>query len=267
MIRSILLLCVLVGINQSAFALSMNLQTDARDHLIYVNLWGKIEEGDDVRFRRMITPLLQSDYALFRVSISSLGGDVEAAMGIARQIRVLRAHTRGPFISRSGRPECVFSQASGADREPTLEEPSGSGCTCASACFFIWAAGNRREGAYLGVHRFSYPNERVSAARYSFDMRRMTDDLLRFDVPFSIIQRMFETDNDDMYFLSRGEIELVTSTPGLSAYIETQCGGVTTAHNGSRPVSDRGAWQSCQRDVLITQMRRGARLYLGEQVR
>jgi hypothetical protein len=263
MIRSVLLLSVLVGIGQSAFALSMNLQTDARDRLIYVNLWGKIEENDDARFRRMITPLLQSDYVLFRVTISSVGGDVEAAMGIARQIRVLRAHTRGPFISRSGRPECVFSQASGTDREAAPENPDGSGCTCASACFFIWAAGNKREGNYLGVHRFSYPNGRVSAARYSFDMRRMTDDLLRFDVPYSIIRRMFETDDDDMYFLTRGEIDLVTSTPGLSAHIEAQCGFVIKTQNRGRPVSDSGVWQSCQRGVLITQMRRGARLYLG----
>lgn len=263
MVRSILLLCILVGINQSAIALSMNVQSDARNRLLYVNLWGRIEEGDDVRFRRIITPLLQSEYALFRVTISSVGGDVEAAMGIARQIRVLRAHTRGPFISASGRPECVFSQTSGFDRRATPDDPAGSGCTCASACFFIWAAGNRREGNYLGVHRFSYPNERVSAARYSFDKRRMTDDLLRFDVPFSIIQRMFETDNDDMHFLTQVEVERVTSTPGLSAYIDTRCGVAAKRQNGGRPVSDQGPWLSCQRDVLISQMRRGARLYLG----
>ena len=88
------LLCIVGGANSAA--LDMNVRTDDKEKLAFVNLWGKIEPGDDQKFRDLITPWLRSGYLIFKVNVFSGGGDVKAAMGIADQIKTLQTRTAAP---------------------------------------------------------------------------------------------------------------------------------------------------------------------------
>src|ERR1700751_5799220 len=94
-----------------AASLSMNVATDDRERLAYVNLWDRVEPGDDQRFRAMILPYLGAGYLIFQVNVFSPGGRVDAAEGIGRQIRVLKAMTQAPF-SKGNRAECLYAETS-----------------------------------------------------------------------------------------------------------------------------------------------------------
>jgi hypothetical protein len=64
----------------------MNYFINTSEHLVYMNLWGEIVAGDDVKFRNMITPQLHGGNVLYEVNIFTVGGDVGAAIGIGRQL-------------------------------------------------------------------------------------------------------------------------------------------------------------------------------------
>jgi hypothetical protein len=145
-------------------ALDMNVRTDDNEKLAFVNLWGKIESGDNQKFRELIMPYLKSGYPIFKVNIFSVGGDVQAAMGIADQIKTLQTRTVAPTrfadivngqpIERAY-PSCWFTE-----NYDTPKVVDGyNWCTCASACFLIWASGITREGNHVGIHRIYFTDE------------------------------------------------------------------------------------------------------------
>jgi hypothetical protein len=249
----------------TAGALSSNVVTDARERLAYINIWGAIIEGDAARFRSLILPLLRSGYAIASVAISSPGGDMIEAMEIGDQVRFLRARTRAPSArdAQSHRAKCFFaemSQTGGMIERETAQDPAGDSCTCASACLHIWASGSVREGNIVGVHRFhtEYSRPVPEAKRrddYAATQYVVTSYLLRRGVPKALIDRLFATDFDSIYYLSETEVALVRNGSDFTGYANLRCG----SHGGFAKIAGK---ESCVRSLAAEQARHGARAFL-----
>src|SRR5581483_9076836 len=69
-----------------------------------VFLWGTIENGDDEKFRQLIVPLVREGNLIWEVSVFTVGGNVQAAIGIGNQIRTPNSRTIAPnrFYDRRG---------------------------------------------------------------------------------------------------------------------------------------------------------------------
>jgi hypothetical protein len=276
-----------------AHALDMNVALDTKEHLAYVNLWGKIEHGDDQKFRSMLLPYLRSGNLLWKVNLFTGGGDVQAAMGIGDQIRTAKGMTIAPmrmarYVDRNlvptGEVQCWFFSALGgtvANNWPNQQfarnigtNTGASWCDCASACFLIWASGLARTGQWVGIHRFRF-NELFFAKLPAAEAERLYTDkekeftayLKKLDVPTSILERLYATPSTKMYYLTPSELEIAGSTPYLEELVQARCGSSKA----------RGYWQgndhiyeedpkhiNCTRSVLKEIMPLGAKEYLGK---
>ena len=86
----------------------------------------------------------------------------------------------------------------------------GQGATCASACFFIFAAGETKyasTSARIGVHAASDKGVVSRAATTS-----MADVAKELDVPWSIIRRMINTPPGEVEWLSLADLRLLGTT-------------------------------------------------------
>jgi len=265
-----------------AEALNMNVTTYDAEKKAFANLWGTIEFGDDQKFRQLITPYLQRGYILYKVNIFSGGGNVHAAMRIGEQIKTLQTRTIAPtrfarIINgqpvENAYPSCWFTENN--DIPKPVEGPDW--CTCASACFLIWASGITREGNHVGVHRITFVNEGASkfgqmsgpAARqmYQREQANFQEYIRKLDVPSVIAERLWATDSRSMHFLVKSELELMQSTPYLEEQTLARCGPSKTTH-----MSRANNWTStqdvkhvyCYRDLLMEFMREGTKAYLQE---
>src|SRR5476649_695672 len=226
-------LCFLGLMCARSEALEMNMRTYDAEKKAFANLWGVIEYGDDQKFRQLVTPYLQKGYILYKVNIFSGGGNVHAAMAIGDQIRTLQTRTIAP--TRFARivngqpvensyPSCWFTENYDTPR-PVEGQPW---CTCASACFLIWASGITREGNHVGIHRITFADEGASKfgqmsgpeARqmYLREHANFQAYMKKLDVPSAIAERLWATGSRSMHFLVRSELELMQSTP----YLEEQ---------------------------------------------
>ena len=256
--------------------LAMHAITDRDQKLLYVNLWGPIDEADGRRFRALVTPYLQSGYVLYRVTISSLGGSVEAAMDIGNQIRTLRGQVRAPLRAMDGTPRCAFAEAirdkvhAGGDG---LVDPDGFACSCASACSFVWSSGFSREGDVIGVHMFRFSPDTI--ARWSpAELRRQTEFrkgevdgyLARMGMPPEVRSRVWSTPADDIYDLSPSEVAVMLRNTAFAPVLEASCvSDPNTLRPRREPLieSNDPSRSVCYRKTLITMMRLGAARYLG----
>jgi hypothetical protein len=260
-------------------ALEMNWALDTSEKLAYLNLWGSIEPGDDAKFRSVVIPLLRQDYIIFKINIFSPGGNVGAAMGIGDQIRILQSRTVAPYKNApivngqkvfTDTPVCTFDESRGG--YIVSRQVDGPWCTCASACFLIWASGGVREGGYVGIHRLYWKGSEFGTlspsqarARYETAQQNYTAYLKRLNVPQTIIDRLFATDSHSMYYLTWPEHELMQSTPHIEEMTYLKCGQSKTQH-----MSRENNWTTtqdinhvnCYRGILKEAMREGAAEYL-----
>ena len=93
----------------------------------------------------------------------SVRGNVSAAMRLGDQIRTLQARTVTAYQEAviqddrrvaTGRTSCTFWEGNGYVGIKPVQ--GHDWCTCASACFLVWASGATREGGHIGIHRFYY---------------------------------------------------------------------------------------------------------------
>ncbi|WP_261323068.1 hypothetical protein [Rhizobium leguminosarum] len=114
----------------------------------YINAFGRIEPGDDVKFQKLLTGA--SPPSVTCVYINSIGGDVESAINIGRAIRAWRLSTEiGTYVLH---PEDVSA--------PIIRRNLLPG-NCMSAATLLYLGGRLRhfhDGAQFGVHQFSYKN-------------------------------------------------------------------------------------------------------------
>jgi hypothetical protein len=265
------------------WALDMNWALDQNEKLAYLNLWGKIEPGDDTKFRSIVTPLLKQGYLIFKINLFTGGGSVAAAKGMADQIKILQARTVAPTrfsdiingqrVQRSY-PSCWFDKQAGDGVVPNPVD-SAPWCTCASACFLVWASGIVREGNHVGIHRIAYLGEGgrrfgqlsgpQAREQYQRDQRDVQVYLDSLDVPRTISDRMWATESANMYYLTKPELDLMTSTPYLEEQTMARCGPDRTEH-----MSAGNNWTAtfdaqhvnCYRGLLKEFMREGAAKYL-----
>ena len=103
---------------------------------------------------------------------------------------------------------------------------SGEGdprCTCASACFFMWAAGAEKRGDVIQIHRpyfdptsFAKLDVREAEAAYRKLFADARSYLAELGVPNAIIERMFRTSSDNATYLSADELNSLR----MPAYFE-----------------------------------------------
>jgi hypothetical protein len=113
-----------------------------------INAIGRIEAGDNAKFREFL--IRTTPPPRLTVYIDSVGGDVEAAIGIGRLIR-------DHWFSTS-----VGSYVLDHDQDPShiLPRKHITG-TCASAATLVYLGGRLRylpNGSKFGVHQFSFRN-------------------------------------------------------------------------------------------------------------
>jgi hypothetical protein len=276
-----------------AAALDMNYFVNTNEHLVYMNLWGEIVPGDDVKFRNMITPQLQNGNLLYEVNIFTVGGDVGAAIGIGRQIHTLRALTVAPtlfdgYIDRGLVPgttvQCWFWASMNGmvwNNDPKSiikRDARGNGprwCDCASACFLIWSSGVARHGNFVGIHRSYFKDYGQIANMSAVDYQRRYEAaeglyksyLKEVEIPDSIVQLLFAIPSTSMHYLTMAELQLVKSTPYLEEFTQARCGTSkerTYTQGNSRITEYDNVHVMCFRSVLTELQRSGVKEYLAK---
>jgi hypothetical protein len=261
-------------------ALEIKPVVDNAEKVAYLNMWGKIEPEDGVKFREIATGLARQGLLIYRVNIFSNGGSVAAAKSIGDQIRTLNAITQAPFRfydRRNGQwvqrrqTSCWLDQKFG---DAVMSQPGEKlqPCDCASACFLIWASGISRMGNHVGVHRFYFDREyfgSLPVTEAQTQYARAEDDfrgyLSKLNVPTTIVDRLFATDSKSMYYLSKSEIELMASTPSLEEYAEAKCGPDKTQRQigaNSWTTKFDNERRMCNRRILKELMQQGVNTYL-----
>jgi hypothetical protein len=104
-----------------------------------VTIEGRIAPGDFAK----LAPLVLDAEGKLVVWLASPGGNLSEALRMGALIRQLALEVRAP----EDRTRPVVR----------LRDPENN--TCASACFFLYVAGVRRQGSVLGIHKPSLPAE------------------------------------------------------------------------------------------------------------
>lgn len=104
-------------------------------------------------------------------------------------------------------------------------------CACASACFFIWAAGSQRDGYAIQIHRPYFDPQEFgrldigeARVRYQELMDQARGFLAKVGVQSSIIEAMFSIDSQNARYLSVEEINSLRMAPDLSELKLAKCG-------------------------------------------
>lgn len=116
----------------------------------------------------------------------------------------------------------------------TYNPKTGEGdtrCVCASACFFIWAAGSERQGDAIQIHRpyfdpAAFGQLDLSQARVAY--QKLVDSarafLLSVDIPDALVSRMFSIGSTQIAYLTPGELSGLKSAPYLEEVKIAKCG-------------------------------------------
>jgi ATP-dependent protease ClpP protease subunit len=140
--------------------------------------------------------------------------------------------------------------------------------TCASSCLLLWLSGSTHKvgpTGRVGIHRPTFPESfyREKATKnveieYEKMVRIFRDFVINQGLPNSIYEKLISTSSDDIYWLSKSDLNLIGTMP---AYLEEKqqaiCGDlITRASNNS---SDRAAFEkarscifSIDRDIRIS---------------
>lgn len=179
----------------------------------YLLLSGEIQKGDAEKLAKI---LVLSHPFVTHLYLDSLGGDVEEALRIASLAKALH-----------------------------LTTVVASGGTCASACFFIFLAGDSRTAlgaidgrmkkssfGYIGLHR---PHLKSDPAKKSgskdaetrqHEVMKKTGTYLRDeDVPQRLIDLMMSRPSNDIYWMTQDDIDQLGSfSPGYEELLISRCG-------------------------------------------
>jgi hypothetical protein len=215
-------------------------------------LRGSIEPSDEIEFQRHLVALLRSGCKTPRLYIYSPGGNLAAAMKIGEQVHFLQLTTIAPTLlalggvsasedrdmrpRREGGPRLceMLPQAKRSDRYGDYDPNSGNGdanCGCASACFFVWAAGLERKGDVIQVHRpYFDPKEfavlDMTTARSSYEkmLGEAQAFLKKIGVHSTLIDRMFTVDSSKAYYLTPEDLRALRWVPHWAEMKIAKCG-------------------------------------------
>jgi hypothetical protein len=177
-----------------------------------VTIEGRIAPGDFKKFAALV--LATKDIPV--VWLASPGGNLSEALRLGALIRQLALEVRAP-VDRS---------------LPLVHLRYPDNNTCASACFFLYAAGVRRQGSVLGIHKPSLPADEYfslgldgSVAAQHRIQEAVADYLQHMGVPSRYASIMMATSSSEMLWLTQEEIarDLTGAAAGHEDLFEGAC--------------------------------------------
>ena len=203
---------------------------------------GPIVKGDFKRFQYFVFA-----FPARTVWLASPGGDIAEAIMIGQLVRRLKMNVWAPerMLIKRGIQLVVIS-----DHYNNL---------CASACFFIYAAGTSREGDVLGVHRPRITQEDLKTMTIDQAAFRQTNAsdiaseyLRKMGIPNSIIEKESTTKPNDIQWLSDDEVKSLSGyIPEYEDWLEAKCAGIEYKMS-----EDPEPCKNCTVDQLIAHFQR-----------
>jgi hypothetical protein len=162
------------------------------------------------------------------MDLISPGGDLAEATKIGRLLRDHFIETEAPTYDRRGGGALLSDGIQHGDL------CKGPDCICASACFFVWAAGVPRKGTAVGLHRPSfhgdYPGTVADAqAQYTHAIKAARDYLDFMEVPSAYVDLLTRTNSKDIVFLGalhedeRALADILGYPPSIDEWLKTYC--------------------------------------------
>jgi hypothetical protein len=187
-------------------------QSVAGSPLPGVTIEGTIAPGD---FAKLASLVLDARGTAV-VWLASPGGNLSEALRLGGLIRQLALEVRAP-VDRS-RPLV------------RLRDPENN--TCASACFFLYVAGVRRQGSVLGIHKPSLPADEYfslgldgSVAAHRRIQEATADYLEHMGVPSRYAAMMMAANSSEMIWLTPEDIarDLTGVAAGYEVWLQGPC--------------------------------------------
>ncbi|ODS56928.1 MAG: hypothetical protein ABS40_09095 [Agrobacterium sp. SCN 61-19] len=174
----------------------------------HISAFGRIEPGDQEKFREFLHRTAPPPRTV--VYIDSIGGDVDAAMGIGRLIR-----------------QCWFSTSIGTyllqpQHQSDLIVPREHTCgKCISSATLVYLGGRLRfytAGSEFGVHQFSFKNPTAESIYHS---QRLSASIAAYiaemGIPAAFLELSAGTSGDKVTFVSEAQLkELGVITGGMT---------------------------------------------------
>jgi hypothetical protein len=165
-----------------------------------------------------------------RVLLSSPGGLVEEALKIGKLVRTAMLITEAP-LSWGKNGEGLLESGMTGEMTPGRTICEGSDCNCASACFLVWAAGIKREGGLVGLHRLSVRSTRFAdlpPPQASALYRQLASDvkeyLAEMEVPRRFIDIMMDTSSSGIYWATLKDAAALKEVPSIAEWLSASCG-------------------------------------------
>jgi hypothetical protein len=200
--------------------------TLAKDEVgqLWIQITGRIDEGDDLKFRGILVDAIKRGEQITDVATFSQGGLMLPAINIGKYIRTMHLRTVAPsLVPVVRRHICYISAMNGPTTMLEFDPVSNRGdarCTCAAECFLIWAAGSRRSGAAVQLHRLPWQREEhaksFSETEMDMSIEKLLDAYLReMGVPIATIMRMSGISSANLAYLTKDELGTLTSMTGV----------------------------------------------------
>jgi hypothetical protein len=192
-----------------------------------VLLRGEIRAGDYSKIQRLIGS------GVMHIDLISPGGDLTEAMKIGRLVRSHFIETEAPKFFKNLVGGSFLGNGVNGDR--ACEGPD---CVCASACFFVWAAGVDREGTAVGLHRPSFRSDYDGTAadaelQYARAVKEARDYLEEMEVPTGYVDLLMRTKSKEIVVLGalhdgEGSLDdIVGYPPSIDEWLDTYCIALT----------------------------------------
>jgi hypothetical protein len=191
---------------------------------LWIQIVGRIDEGDDLRFKGILVDAINRREQITDVATFSQGGLTLPAINIGKYIRTMHLRTVAPsLVPVIRRHICYLSTMNGQTTMLEFDPVSNRGdarCTCAAECFLIWAAGSRRSGAAVQLHRLPWDREvhanSSSEPEMDASIETVLDAYLReMGVPVATIMRMSGISAANLAYLTKDELGTLTSMAGI----------------------------------------------------
>ncbi len=201
---------------------------------------GEIKKGDYDRFRYLVMLGMVGP----GIWLASPGGDLVEAIRIGKLIRKLKLEVYAPDSNSKLWATTIH-----------IKNPQNN--VCASACFFIYAAGVRRAGDVLGVHRPRFTEENLRsmsidevATGQSASQEFASSYLKSMGTPSTIIEIMNSTKPSDMHWLTENELKpLKGYIPEYGDWLDAKCSWASIGSDYNEVCKD------CSVDEILTRQR------------
>ena len=212
--------------------------TLAKDEVgqLWLQIIGRINEGDDLKFKALLVDAINRGEQITDVATFSQGGLVPAAIQIGKYIRTMHLRTVAPYLVPVVRRHiCYVSAIAGPTTMLEFDPVNNRGdarCTCAAECFLIWAAGLRRSAGAVQLHRLTLQGEedRNSSSKTNNHIEKVIDAYLHeMEFPDATIIRMYSISKDELAYLTKEELNTLTSIPWLKELLSARCGHYVTS--------------------------------------